>query len=290
MTATKPMELGVQLYTLGPDVGEDLEGILREVAAIGYRKVELPRVYGHDPASVAQTLAAFGLSCPSFHVGLDPLFPDMPSLADPAPVIEIAKALGAEHMVVPVFPFPPEAADGMREGEAPIDFVGRLGRGMTVEQWQRIAERLNEAGKVLDQHGLKLDYHNHHVEFFRLTDGRTPLELLLAETDPALVGFELDIGWALMEGFDPVALLEQHKDRIRQVHLRDLRRMPEGSAAALEWTDIGTGVMPWRDVLPAIERAGVEHMYVEQDPPFAASRLDAIRQAFNYLSGAMAAE
>src|SRR5690554_4608644 len=72
--------LGIQLYMLGDEVDADLDGVLRQVAAIGYREVELPHFYGREPAVMRKALAEAGLACPSIHAGLSPIYPGMPAL------------------------------------------------------------------------------------------------------------------------------------------------------------------------------------------------------------------
>ena len=109
--------------------------------------------------------------------------------------------------------------------------------------------------------------------------------LLLRETDPELVYFEMDVGWVAAAGVDPVQLLKAHSGRFRLMHIKDIK--PEtrpNTALEMDPTEVGTGAIPWTRVLPEALTAGVHSFYVEQEPPFALPRLDSVRKSFQYLS------
>lgn len=285
---TAPRKLGIQLYMLGDEVGNALDETLRQVADIGYREVELPHFYNREPSVLARAIGDAGLTCPSIHVTLDPLWPNMPTLRDMGLIADAAATLGANHIVVPIFPVPEKLARPMRENETSGQLISDIASKMTVADWRDIAGKLNDAGATLGRRGLKLSYHNHNVEFVKMADGRTAFDVLVAETDPAQVGLELDLGWVAAAGLDPVAMVERYASRIRQVHMRDLKPTPPNTEIFMNPADLGQGTMDWKRLLPALERAGVEHFYVEQDPPFASSRMNSAKVAFEFLQPAFA--
>ena len=123
----------------------------------------------------------------------------------------------------------------------------------------QLGERLNEFGRRSLEHGITLGYHNHNFEFAPRPDG-TFFEHLLAVTDPALVKLELDTYWAAFAGVDPVALIRQHADRVRLVHLKDMT--PERT-----FTEVGDGTLNIVSYCQAAKEAGVAWGFVENDAP-----------------------
>ena len=281
-----PRKLGIQLYMLGDDVGTDLDGTLRQLATIGYREVELPHLYNRDPAALAKAIKDAGLSCPSMHAPLEPMWPGMPTLQNVDVIAAAAKTLGVTYVVVPIFPAPARLARPMRENDSFGQMLSEAARQMTMAEWQDIARRLDDAGAALARHGLKLSYHNHNVEFIKVPDGRTALDLLMDETDPARVSLELDVGWVAAAGLDPAAMVDHYGSRIRQVHLKDLQATPPNIAIVMNPANVGQGIIDWKKLLPALDRAHVEHLYIEQEAPFAGSRMDAAKVAFDFLQSA----
>ncbi|MCU1625034.1 MAG: hypothetical protein JWL79_3879, partial [Frankiales bacterium] len=127
-------------------------------------------------------------------------------------------------------------------------------------------------------------YHNHNVEFTP-AGGRTGLDILIAETDPALVSFELDIGWAAAAGHDPIAVLARNPGRYRLAHMKDLKASSQPNFEfKMDPTEVGSGKLDWATILPAAYRAGVRKFFVEQEPPFEFPRLVAAAKCFSYLS------
>ncbi len=276
--------LGLQLYTLGDEVAKDLSGTLRAVAAIGYREVELPSFYGRSAKELRAALDAAGLACPSIHVPALPFSPGTLTLADdPAKLAAEVHALGARYVVMPLFLLPQSALQAPKPGE---DFLARLtaaATAMTAEEWKRTAAFLNEKGRELKKLGLQLAYHNHNPEFLPLPDGANGFELLIKNTDPNLVAFELDVGWVAAGGADPVKLLSNHAGRIQLLHLKDLKTTTAGIPFKMNSSDVGAGIIDWPQLLRAARTAKIDHYFVEQEPPFERPRIESARIAFQYL-------
>jgi sugar phosphate isomerase/epimerase len=288
----KVRPLGIQLYMLEEFDGGPLETTLRQVAAIGYKEVELPSLYGRSGSELRALLDASSLVCPSVHVTLEPSPSNAPTLADTPRFADILKTIGARHAVVPRFPIPERYLARFNSGRSPAErgaIFAEISRAMTAEDWSRFAHLLNEKGAELRKLDLSISYHNHNVEFALYEDGRTPFDILLAETDPEIVTIELDIGWVASAGVDPAALLERHAARITQMHLKDLAATPPNTMMQINSADVGTGTVNWPDLIRAINHeARIEHVYVEQEPPFQGPRIDAARVAFEYLTKAFA--
>lgn len=273
------LPIGLQIYTLGNVT--DLDATFAQVAAIGYREIELPGLLGKQPAEIATAAKRAGLMISSIHVPLA----SSGGLAfgtEPAKLAEILGTLGAKWAVAPLLQLPA----GMRPlpGE---DFPKAIARSVAAEGqdiWKKTAAMLNEKGAALRPLGIQVAYHNHNVEFAPVGN-TTGWDILVRETDPRLVSFEVDLGWVTAAGRDPVVFLRQHRGRIKLLHVKDVAAgSPANFALTMKPTEVGSGAQPWTRLLPAAYDAGVRHFYVEQEPPFAIPRIEAARKSFAYLA------
>jgi sugar phosphate isomerase/epimerase len=271
--------IGLQLYTLGDAPKTDLEGTLKRVAQIGYRDIELPGLLGLEPAAIRRVADAQGLKISSIHIGTSAT----PSIhEDAGRLADIANTLGAKQIVVPMFPTPAgfKAPAGETFGAAIQRHISASGEDF----WKQLARLLNERAAALKPHGIALGYHTHNPEFTKVGE-RTGWEILAAETDHALVHFEADIGWIVSAGLDPVAFLKRYAGRVRQLHVKDVKKgVAPNTRLETDPTEVGSGVVDWKRVLPAAYAAGVRNFYVEQEPPFAIPRIDAAAKCFDYLA------
>ncbi|MGH8288443.1 MAG: sugar phosphate isomerase/epimerase family protein [Steroidobacteraceae bacterium] len=277
------LPLGLQLYTLGEAPYRDLEGTLETVARIGYRTVETVGLMKRTASELRAALDRAGLSCPSAHVPIQPGGPWPTLSGDVGKLAAAMHRIGARYVVVPILPVPPRFG-GPREGENGLTFLSRIARQMSADDWRRTAELLDEKGAALKREGLKLAYHNHNIEFVK-SGSKTGYDLLLENTEPGLVCFEMDVGWVAAAGVDPIRLLRAHRGRFRLMHIKDLAASTvPNNAFKMNSTDVGAGSLDWRAILPAGYEAGVRHYYVEQEPPFPATRMDAARADYEYLA------
>ena len=243
-------QISLQLYTVRDLTSADMPGTLRRLSEIGYTAVEFAGYGGLSPRELRTTLDECGLLASGAHVPLG----DWET--DPEAILEGLKTLDCAHAVVPT---------ALREGRD----AGAV---------SRLAANLNRWGGLCSPEGVTLSYHNHDFEFEPLEGGATMWEVLLHETDPALVKLELDLYWASYAGVDPSSLLEELGDRIPLVHLKDM--VPD---AARSDAPVGTGTMPWTGLLEAADRAGVEWYIVEQDNP--GDPLEDVQSSLRYLRG-----
>ena len=272
------LPIGLQLYSLGDVLLKNFDGVLAQLAAIGYRTVELPSYLGRTPAQLRQALDRVGLTCTSAHMRLT-------AKQDFAKLAEAAHVIGFDRVVMPMFEFPAGTDLRLRPGEDAGDARVRAAQAMRADQWKEIADLLNRSGEALRKHGLRVGYHNHNVEFVPGPDGRTGMDILFAETDPGLVCFEMDVGWVAAAGLDPIALLRRHRGRFELMHVKDLKPTTKPNYAfRMDPTEVGSGSVPWQRVLPEAYAAGVRRFFVEQEPPFAHERLQAVKISFDYLN------
>ena len=282
--ASHDLAVGLQLYTLGDAPYRDLDGTLQTLAGIGYRIVESVGLMKRTAPEFRAALDRAGLSCPSAHVPLQADSGGGPSLAgDLGRLAADMHRVGVKYVVVPIFAVP-QRFGAPRKGEDGLQFLSRAAREMTADDWQRLAAQLNEKGTALKREGVKLGYHNHNVEFTKVGPG-TAYDLLLENTDPDAVSFEMDVGWVAAAGVDPIPLLRAHRHRFRLMHVKDMKASTlPNNAFKMDPADVGSGALDWKTILPVGYEAGVRYYYVEQEPPFAGPRMDAARADYEYLA------
>jgi sugar phosphate isomerase/epimerase len=231
-------KISVQLYTLRNQLQIDLAASLAELAEIGYTRVEHAGFVGRTAAQFRAALDAAGLRATSGHVGIPQPF----NASTWQAAIEDALIVGNKYIVHPYFG---TAADGQPIRDSSV--------------YKAFAKDLNKAGAMARKAGLSFGYHNHHNEFARQDGGkRTGFDVLTRETDPGLVHLEVDLFWAFRGAHDPVDLIEEHRGRIKQVHVKDLA--PSGSFA-----DPGDGFIDFGRIFERSHQAGLVEYIVERD-------------------------
>lgn len=265
---------GIQLFTIPGMVSEDFEGSMRKLSGLGYKEVEFfgpyafsdPETiaswkgianqlgikqnafYGHDITEVRTLMAELGLATPSVHLDLLTLRNGLENAA------ENLAALNTRYVAIPTLPDTEKLTD--------------------IDAFKVFAEEFNELGRKLKQFDLQFVYHNHGYEHWS-KGGRSPMEVLIDETDPNFVTFELDIFWMVAGGEDPVDWLRAHPGRFKLMHVKDgigeVRFTDQGKTPQ-EWmalfpkmADPGTGNFDVEDIIKTGIASGVEHFYLERD-------------------------
>ena len=228
---------------------EDVPATLAAVAGMGYREVELAGTFGWSPQDLRGLLDDVGLRAASSHHGMGEIREGWERTLDGA------EALGQSQIVLPSLPQDARTADGLRA----------------------LADELNRAGEAARSRGLAFGFHNHDFEVTPLEgSGERPLDLLLAGTDPELVGFQLDLFWAVHGGTDPLDWFRDHPGRFLSVHVKD--RTDGGEMVA-----VGEGELDFPRLLEVgAEVGGVAHAFVEHDRP--EDSLASIRRGLAHLN------
>lgn len=239
--------IGLQLYTVRRIAAKDLAGTLAQVSRIGYKEVELAGLYNHSAAEVHDLLVKNGLTAPSSHLAITAIE------GDAARTFADAKTLGHQWLTVPSLP------EGKRE---------------TADDWKAVARRFNAAGAQVKGAGFRFAYHNHNMELRKLAGGTTPLDVLVSETDPSLVSFEMDLYWVVNGGGDPLAFLAKYPGRFKMLHVKDSLG-PEH-----KMMDVGAGSIDFKTIFARAK--GVEHYFVEHDQP--ADEIASISASYKYLA------
>jgi sugar phosphate isomerase/epimerase len=238
--------LGLQLYTVRTAMEKDFDGTLAKVAAAGYQEVEFAGYFDQDPKKVRAILDRHKLSAPSAHID----YPTVETKLDQA--LASARVIGHRFLVNPWID------EEMRKQP---------------DIWQRVAATFNRAGETCRKAGIQFAYHNHHFEFVPV-NGVVPFDLLLKECDPNLVKMELDLCWITVARKDPLTYFERYPGRFPLVHVKGLKKIPEGQApvpfdqAIPNITDVGVNdVVDWKRIFAKSSQAGIRHYFVEHDQP-----------------------
>lgn len=237
--------IGMHLYTVRNILNADPLGTLKALAEIGYKCVGVSS-FQRPAAEIRDLCRETRLNPVIMHVAHQDITGNWAAkLAD-------AKTIGVKWVVLSSFPGSMYTVDGIRLG----------------------AQQLNEAGAAARELGMGMLHHNHDTEF-RVVDGVRLSDILFGETDPRLVGFELDLGWASRAGMDSRKLFSDNPRRFPVLHVKD-------HDAAGAWTDVGHGVVDFGRIFEKADRAGVRYWLVERDDQPAP--LDTSRNSFNYLA------
>ena len=264
--AQRHLLLGLQLYTVRADLAKDYEGTLKLVKAAGVRKVQANlTMSGKTSQQQRKLYDEMGFIWDSIHASGDAL------RINAQATIDEAKAAGIKNITCSFPLYPTDRAVIMA--------------GPTLDDWKKNIDTFNTIGGLCKKSGLTLGYHNHNLEFRKIGDV-VPYDLLIKETDPALVSMEMDIGWVVAGGADPVAYLTKYPKCYSAVHMKDLKSagIPNVNGK-MESAIVGKGIIDWSKVLPAIKKSSVTSAYLELEEPYDPSPIGMVQQSAAYLKG-----
>ena len=242
-------KVGLQTYTLRDALAEDFVGTFEMIKSVGYDYVELNgrNFADRSPAELRRILDGTGLPAPLTHVDYDSLANRTSQLG------ETAATLGCEYVILP----------WLNDDQRALD------------DYKTHAEMLNRAAEQLAAFEVKVGYHNHQFEFFDLGEQKTGMDVLLAQTDPRLVHFELDLFWASLAGVDIVSLFQSHPGRFRFCHVKDLSGDASDWQTSLDFetivktlmANVGEGSIPFETFFAENETSGMQYFIAEHDMP-----------------------
>jgi sugar phosphate isomerase/epimerase len=241
--------VGLQLYSLRAEFTRNVPATLEKVRGFGIRNVELAGTYNLSPEKFKDMLDANKLKPVSGHFPFDRYRDDAEGVA------RDAKTLGLRYAGCAWIP---------HEGD------------FDEKECRAAAAVFNKAGETLAKQGIKFFYHCHGYEFLPHGNG-TFMDLLMKETDPKLVRFEMDVFWVRHPGQDPVKWLEKYPKRWELMHVKDMKKGVTGdftgkSDVANDVT-LGTGQMNWPAILKAAKQSGVKYYFIEDESPTAAEQI-----------------
>ncbi len=244
--------LSIQLYTLRSI--DTIDRMLDTVAEAGYRNVETVGSHLEDAAGIKAKLDARALRATSSHVSLAAL------RERPEAVVDACRTLGLSDLYMPAVP--PDQRD--------MDAAG----------WRALGKELGTIAERLDREGIRLGYHNHHWELKPKEGSKTALELIFEAANGSPLAWEVDVAWLVRGEADPKAWIERYRDRITAAHVKDIA--PAGENEDQDgWSDVGYGILEWKDLWQECRRAGARWMVVEHDKPADPART--ARASFEFL-------
>lgn len=241
---------GLALYTIRDAMSKDPAVALAEAASLGYDWVEAAghsdgKFYGFAPREFGKLVRKTGMMPISSH---SPLRPD-----NYEKMVEDAAGAGMQYIMLPSLP---------NEWSS------------TIDGYQRAADFLNKAGGKCKKEGIKIGFHNHQIEFKEI-NGRVPYDVLLENTDPRHVIFEVDLAWITAAGKDPIFYFRKYPGRFEVWHMKDLT--PEKQDATL-----GEGIIDFKPILAEAKSAGMKYWFLEQDNCRTHTPMESIKISRNY--------
>jgi sugar phosphate isomerase/epimerase len=248
-------KFGLQLYTLRDVIGKDPKGILKQVASFGYNQIEsyehekLGLFMGMTPKEFRKYLADLDMDPVSGHSDIGHNWEKK---------VEDAKEAGMKYLIKPSF-----------------DPHSKL------DDFKKAADAFNKAGEVCKKSGLKFAYHNHDFEYTPI-NGTIPQDILMQNTDPELVDFEMDIYWVVTAGQDPIAWFNKYPGRYKFCHVKDRKKgaHPRNTDASVI---LGTGQINFPVILKAGKEKGLKYLIVEQEKYENSDPLSAVKANAEYM-------
>jgi sugar phosphate isomerase/epimerase len=247
-------EFGLQLYTLRDILPSDPKGILKQVAAMGYKQVESYEgaqgmFWGMKNTEFKKYMDDLGMTIVSSHCNIDK---DFDRKANEAAEI------GMKYLIDP--------------------WVGPQPK---IDDFKKIAEKFNQRGETCRKAGLRFAYHNHDYSFVPV-DGQLPQDVMIQNTDSALVDFEMDIYWVVTGGQDPIKWFEKYPNRFRLGHVKDRKKgapLSDKDASCVA----GQGEIDYPKVLKAGQKNGLEYYIIEQEAYDGMTPIEAAKENADYL-------
>lgn len=227
---------GLQLYSLRDDLPKDPKGVLKQVAGFGYKEIEgyegdKGMFWGMSHTDFKKYMDELGMVMVSSHCDINKDFEKKAAQAS---------EIGMKYLISPW-----------------------IGPQKTADEYKKFADTFNKKGEICKQNGIRFAYHNHGYTF-KETEGQMPQDILMQQTDPALVDFELDIYWVVTAGADPEAWFKKYPNRFSLCHVKDRIKGadPKEEEASC---DLGTGSIDYAKVLRVAADNGMKHFIMEQE-------------------------
>lgn len=242
---------GIQLYTLRDILPGNAKEIFKKLASFGFTELESYEgpegiYWGMSATECGDYIKSLGMQLVATHCDIQMNFEQK---------VNEAASIGMKYVICPW-----------------------LGPQKSISAYQRFASDFNEKGEICKKHGIRFAYHNHDYSF-KPVENRLPQEVLLKETDPELVDFEMDIFWVQAGGGEPLEWFRKYPGRFKLSHIKDRSKVPAPSGA-FESTDLGTGTIDYAKLLPIAKELGLEYFFMEQEAypygtPLAAAKVGA---------------
>lgn len=275
-TTDAKKKFGLQIYSLGKELYENLPEGLQRINRMGYSTIELAgyrdgKINNVEMGEFRKMAGDAGLKIISSH--LNP------------PVREYTSSNKGD-----IADFWKKAADD--HAKIGVTYIVQPGQPATrsTEEVSVVCEVFNEAGRIAKANGLIFGYHNHDMEFSRVVPGGKEMVFgrnafgrnkpkgievvydgFLRQTDPELVIFELDVYWALIGQNDPLEYMKKYPDRIRLLHIKDKEVLGQ------------SGMMNFEQIFAQAYKNGIEDYFVELEGISSGTQFEGVKGCADYL-------
>jgi sugar phosphate isomerase/epimerase len=225
---------GLQLWSVRTDMGKDPKETLKQIASYGYKQIESfegPKgmFWGMGNTEFKSYLDGLGLTIVSSHCDINKDFEKKAAEA---------AAIGMKYLMCPY-----------------------KGAQKSIDDYKKFADEFNKKGEICKNNGIRFAYHNHDYSFKEL-DGQMPQDVMMKNTDPLLVDFEMDIYWVVTAGQDPQAWMKKYPFRFRACHVKDrIKNATENDASCI----LGQGSIDFPKILKTAKSWGMEYYIVEHE-------------------------
>lgn len=224
--------VALAIFTVGDELNKEYYKTLEKIKQIGYDYIEIGGFGAFNTKEWNRTLDELELEIISNHIGIEMLEQSFNHVA------EFNLEIGVRNLVVPYI---------------------REERRIDADSYKRVAESLNIIGSKCNANGMKLHYHNHSFEF-AIFDGKTGHQILIENTDPKYVSFQLDTYWLYHGGQNPKEYIKTYGSRVRLIHLKDMLDDEKKSFA-----EVGEGILNFNEIFKEADQSNTEYFIVEQD-------------------------
>ncbi len=266
-TGTHIEAIGVQLYSVRDIIEQDVKGVLRQLADMGYKEIEAypgskGHFFGFEPKEFGDMISGMGMTLISSHVGSG---------------TRSGKADSWRQATL-LTRFDELAAKAAETGQEYLtcSWMDESLR-KTSEDLAKTAELFNKTGEICKKSGLQFAYHNHAFEYEKVGDTMI-YDYMLENTDPDLVKWELDMYWVVAGGQDPITYLKKYPNRFPLGHVKDMDKTNKENN-----TELGKGSIDYKEILKVAKENGMEHFLVEQET-YTNSSIESVKEDYQYLA------
>ena len=240
-------KFGLQLYSVRDVLPKDPQEVLRQVASFGYKQIESYEgnkgmFWGMKNSEFKSFIGDLGMEIVASHCGYKENFEQK---------ADEAAAIGMKYLICPY-----------------------LGAQKDLDAFKRFAADFNKAGEICRQRGLKFAYHNHDYSFKKV-EGEYPQDVLIMNTDKALVDYEMDMYWVVAAGQQPLEWFKKYPDRFKLCHVKD--------RGGKETTTLGKGNIDYPSILKNAANHGMKYYIVEQEEYEGTTPINAAKDDAEYM-------
>ena len=252
----KKKKIGLQLYSLRDDLNKDVPGTLKKAADMGYYSLETAsygdrKIYGMLPDEFTKRVHDLGMKLNSCHLGGPNYTKETHNEAMDwwKKAIEDHSKTGMKYMIKPGMKFP----EKLDELKVQMDYF-------------------NAIGALTAKAGMQFGWHNHNHEFTKIDD-KIIFDFMIANTDPKLVCFEMDVYWVMKGGYSPVDYMKKYPTRFPLLHIKDEKEIGE------------SGLLDFKTIFETGYSIGIKDWFVEVER-YNFAPVESVQKSYDYLAAA----